>query len=160
MIVYYSRNLILQRVKVLWDHVVMPSKDFSGRNSLHCDIFTLYHWGLPCQRSSLRTNKRKFVSNLLNYQDWLTNREALTVLCSVGKHTGSRKTLGTNTGMRIMQELIFNWVCCGRTLCEPIVFIFGTEKEHNFKKNENIVTSPYVCLVLGFSGTSMGSCFV
>ena len=102
----------------------------------------------------------KFVSNLLNYQDWLTNREALTVLCSVGKHTGSRKTLGTNTGMRIMQELIFNWVCCGRTLCEPIVFIFGTEKEHNFKKNENIVTSPYVCLVLGFSGTSMGSCFV
>ena len=41
--------------------------------------------------------------------------------------------------MRIMQELIFNWVCCGRTLCEPIVFIFGTEKEHNFKKNENIV---------------------
>ena len=108
----------------------------------------------------LHTNKRKFVSNLLNYQDWLTNREALTVLCSVGKHTGSRKTLGTNTGMRIMQELIFNWVCCGRTLCEPIVFIFGTEKEHNFKKNENIVTSPYVCLVLGFSGTSMGSCFV
>ena len=139
MIVYYSRNLILQRVKVLWDHVVMPSKDFWGRNSLHCDIFTLYHWGLPCQRSSLRTNKRKFVSNLLNYQDWLTNREALTVLCSVGKHTGSRKTLGTNTGMRIMQELIFNWVCCGRTLCEPIVFIFGTEKEHDFKKNENIV---------------------
>ena len=41
--------------------------------------------------------------------------------------------------MRIMQELFFNWVCCGRTLCEPIVFIFGTEKEHNFKKNENIV---------------------
>ena len=38
-----------------------------------------------------------------------------------------------------MQELIFNWVCCGRTLCEPIVFIFGTEKEHNLKKNENIV---------------------
>ena len=88
------------------------------------------------------------------------NREALTVLCSVGKHTGSRKTLGTNTGMRIMQELISNWVCCGRTLCEPIVLIFGTEKEHNFKKNENIVTSPYVCLVLGFNGTSMGSCFV
>ena len=107
MIVYYSRNLILQRVKVLWDHVVMPSKDFSGRNSLHCDIFTLYHWGLPCQRSSLHTNKRKFVSNLLNYQDWLTNREALTVLCSVGKHTRSRKTLGTNTGMRIMQEFFF-----------------------------------------------------
>ena len=79
------------------------------------------------------------INYLLNYQDWLTNREALTVLCSVGKHTGSRKTLGTNTGMRIMQELIFNWVCCGRTLCEPIVFIFGTEKEHNFKKNENIV---------------------
>ena len=139
MIVHYSRDLILQRVKVLWDHVVMPSKDFWGRNSLHCDIFILYHWGLPCQRSSLRTNKQKFVSNLLNYQDWLTNREALTVLCSVGKHTGSRKTLGTNTGMRIMQELIFNCVCCGRTLCEPIVFIFETEKEHNFKKNENIV---------------------
>ena len=69
----------------------------------------------------------------------MTNREALAVLCSVGKHTGSRKTLGTNTGMRIMQELIFNWVCFGRTLCEPIVFIFGTEKELNFKKNENIV---------------------
>ena len=41
--------------------------------------------------------------------------------------------------MSIIQELIFNWMCCGRTLCEPIVFIFGTEKEHNFKKNENIV---------------------
>ena len=43
-----------------------------------------------------------------------------------------------------MQELVYNWVCCSRTLCERIVFMFVTEKEHNFQKNENIVLLHFI----------------
>ena len=37
-----------------------------------------------------------------------------------------------------MQELYFGRVSRGGTLCEPTVFIFVTEKEQNFQKNETI----------------------
>ena len=43
-----------------------------------------------------------------------------------------------------MQELVYNWVCCSRTLCERIVFMFVTEKEHNFQKNEIIVLLHFI----------------
>ena len=62
-----------------------------------------------------------------------------TLFCCKAHRKRETITLRANIGMCSMQELIFGWVGWGRPLCEPYVFIFVTEKKHNFQKNENIV---------------------
>ena len=58
------------------------------------------------------------------------------VVCDI--HHDDVMTIKKKRGKRSKQELCFGRVSRGGTLCEPNVFIFVTEKEQNFQKNETI----------------------